>query len=279
MSITAEWRAVTLKAAAGDLFALEHEGRGDLSPLVLLHGAGGNSRAWTGISPAFADRRVLLVDMPGHGQSAAAGTWELGETTAHVAGAVRRLLGGARPVWGGHSWGGKVAGLIAALDPFACAGLALFDPSPSAAVPFDIEAFVEKTWGVELRAYASPQKAAVSGRQLRQWQPWDDQVEAAFMHGLARRKDGSWSLRPGRADLVALATAVLHADADEQLARASSVPTLLLVASESLSWQETTNMALYTAATRQVIAGHHWIHVCNRESVISALAPWLAARA
>jgi pimeloyl-ACP methyl ester carboxylesterase len=267
------WQPRTLD---GDLFTLVHEGRRDLAPVVLLHGAGGNARTWTVIAPALGERTIILVDMPGHGCSAAARTWELGSTASLLRASLAPALEGRPAVWGGHSWGGKVAGLVAAADPAACAGLLLFDPSPSTSVPIDPPAFVEDNWEIEMRPYASPEEALHAARGLIQWQPWNEEVEAAFLHGLAQRSDGTWSLRPTREDLVALVTAVLHVDAREALARAASVPTLLLVASQSLPWQEITNMSLYTSATCEVLDGHHWIHACNPEAVMRCLRDWLA---
>lgn len=260
----------------GGLFALVREGRPDLAPVVLLHGAGGNARTWTVIAAALGERRIILVDMPGHGSSETAQTWELESTSSLLRASVAPALEGRRAVWGGHSWGGKVAGLVAAADPAACAGLLLVDPSPSSAVPIDPAGFVDDNWEVELRHYASPAEALHAARGLTQWQPWNEDVEAAVLHGLAQRSDGAWSLRPTREDLVALVTAVLHVDARETLARAASVPTLLLVASQSLPWQEITNLSLYTSATCEILDGNHWIHVCNPESVMRCLREWLS---
>lgn len=280
MTRTDQWLIRTLGANTGEidgeLVAFERDGSADLAPVVLLHGAGGNALTWTPIAPAFAERRVLLVDMPAHGCSATPSRWSLFDTAASIALAVSPSLGDARAIWGGHSWGGKVAGLIAASDPSHCRGLVLVDPSPSAAVPVDVENFVDDTWGIEMQSWRSPEAAAEAAKALRHWQPWDEAAQTAFRHGLAQRADGLWSLRPTREDLVALATATLHFDAGEMLAKASGVPTLLLVAEESGAWQGVTNMLVYANATQQVIAGHHWIHQCSREAVMAAISGWLA---
>jgi len=266
------WQPRTLDSG---LFALVREGRPDLAPVVLLHGAGGNARTWTAIAAALGERRIILVDMPGHGRSAAAQGWELESTASLLRASLAPALEGRRAVWGGHSWGGKVAGLVAAADPAACAGLLLFDPSPCSSVPIDPPGFVDDNWEVEMRHYTSPSDALHAARGLVQWQPWSEEVEAAVLHGLAQRDDGTWSLRPTREHLIELVTAVLHVDASEALARAASVPTLLLVASQSLPWQEITNMSLYTSATCEVLDGHHWIHGCNPEGVMRCLREWM----
>lgn len=49
---------------------LDHERRGDGSPLLLIHGLGGSRRSWDPILQGLAaDREVVLVDLPGHGET------------------------------------------------------------------------------------------------------------------------------------------------------------------------------------------------------------------
>jgi pimeloyl-ACP methyl ester carboxylesterase len=275
MTPTSNWGPRTLRADGVEIFAFECDGSSDRAPVVLLHGAGGNALTWMPVAPAFAGRRVLMVDMPAHGLSPRPLRWDLPATADAIARAVQHRLGNVAAIWGGHSWGGKVAGLIAAANPSNCRGLLLIDPSPSAAVPIDIEEFVDGTWGLEMQPYASPDSAADAAHSLRHWQPWDEETAAAFRHGLAQRDNGSWTLSPTREDLLALATATLHFDAAEMLAKAVSVPTLLLVAGESSAWQGVTNMLVYAAASQMVIPGNHWIHQANRSAVIAAVSSWL----
>lgn len=279
MTASTRWEPTRLGARAGELHAFVRGGRDDLDAVVLLHGAGANALTWTPIAEAFGDRRVVLVDMPGHGLSAADGDWNLDATAARVADAIRRLLPGERPLWGGHSWGGKVAGLVVADDATAAGGLLLVDPSPSSALPIDVEDFVDSTWGDEMKPHATPADAARVACTLRHWQPWNDDSAAAFRHGLARRADGTWSLGPTRDQLVALATATLHVDATERLAAAdAAVPTLLLIAASSQAWQEVTNAAVFSRATQVVVAGDHWLHLGSRDAVIASIRAWLALR-
>ncbi|MFN2378398.1 MAG: alpha/beta fold hydrolase [Candidatus Binatia bacterium] len=272
MTAPATWRSLHLD---GVIHAFTRDGKGD--PVVLLHGAGGNALALRTIAAAFGERPLLLLDMPGHGLSPAPASWDLDDTTALVTDAAQRRFGNVPAIWGGHSWGGKVAGLVAARNPAACRGLVLVDPSPSAAVPIEIGTFVDSTWGAEMEAQTSAEDALRAAATQRHWQPWDEESAEAARHGLSRKSDGTWSLAPTRAQLLALCTAVLHVDAGEALAAAKAVPTLLLVAEESLPWQQMTNFVVYAEAARAVIPGHHWIHHCNREAVRAAIADWLAA--
>lgn len=273
MTGTDGWRPVRLDE---NLSAFERDGSAAETPVVLLHGAGGNALVWLGVAPAFEGRRVLLVDMPGHGASASPSSWDLDDTAASVAAAANRHLRSEPAIWGGHSWGGKVAGLVAAASPAACAGLVLFDPSPCAAVPIDNEEFVDGIWSVEMAPHASREAAARAARELPHWQPWDDVAARAFAHGLAEREDGTWSLCPSRDELLALAAATLHVDRTDQLAANSAVPALLLYASESAAWQSVTNLPLYAEATQVEIPGPHWIQLASREACIASVRRWLA---
>jgi pimeloyl-ACP methyl ester carboxylesterase len=273
MNTPAHWNRV--KLADGQVVAFEKDGSSSLAPVVLLHGAGGNAFTWLPIEAALEGRRTLLVDMPGHGESASPRSWSLDEIAANIARAVCAHIGEAPAMWGGHSWGGKIAGLVAA-SVTPCAGLLLVDPSPSSAVPVDIDGFVDGVWSIEMQSYASPEAAAEAARGLPHWQPWNETTAAAFRHGLVRRDDGSWSLSPARDELIALATAVLHGDAAEQLARNASVPTLLVIAGESEAWQSITNGMTYSQATQVVIPGNHWVHIGNAEAVVAAVRTFLA---
>lgn len=52
--------------------ALHSERRGRGRPLLMVHGLGGSIRSWNRIVPALCQQReLILIDMPGHGQSAA----------------------------------------------------------------------------------------------------------------------------------------------------------------------------------------------------------------
>ena len=100
-------------------------------PFLLVHGVTSNAGIWWRIGPALAaaGRRVIAVDMPGHGRSAPGPrAHRLADTAAELTAFVRAAgLDGPDLVVVGHSWGGMVSANLpaAGLEPGT---LVLLDP-------------------------------------------------------------------------------------------------------------------------------------------------------
>ncbi|MCD2110661.1 MULTISPECIES: alpha/beta fold hydrolase [Rhodococcus] len=87
-------------------------------PVLLVHGMGGDGRTWTRFAGALvkAGRRVITVDLRGHGRSGRAASYRFGEFAADVAGLCAHL--GVETVdLVGHSLGGHVGSLVAQQNP------------------------------------------------------------------------------------------------------------------------------------------------------------------
>ncbi len=99
----------------GTCIAWREDGAGE--PLLLVHGITEDHRTWDSFVPALAaSHRVLRLDLPGHGGSSALraySAFSLGQATAGFV----RALGIAPPRLIGHSLGGIVATVLAALAP------------------------------------------------------------------------------------------------------------------------------------------------------------------
>ncbi|MFC7549586.1 alpha/beta fold hydrolase [Plantactinospora sp. GCM10030261] len=98
--------------------ALHHETTGAGRPLVLLHGGLGTTDMFARVAPALAaHRRLVMVDLPGHGRSPAGDRPLRFETMADdIAGLLRRLdLSGTDLL--GYSLGGGVALRLAIQHP------------------------------------------------------------------------------------------------------------------------------------------------------------------
>ena len=84
---------------------------GEGPPIILLHGASSNLRDWTeSLLPLLArEFRVIAIDRPGLGHSAASRDWlNPGDLADFVLNAADEL-GARQPVIVGHSWSGSVA--------------------------------------------------------------------------------------------------------------------------------------------------------------------------
>ncbi|MGW0024376.1 alpha/beta fold hydrolase [Rhodococcus sp. NPDC003383] len=83
-------------------------------PVVLVHGMGGDSRTWDRFARTLvtAGRRVVAIDLRGHGRSARARSYLFGEFAADITGLCDHLnLDTVDLV--GHSLGGRTGSLIA----------------------------------------------------------------------------------------------------------------------------------------------------------------------
>ena len=103
-------------------------GRGD--PVVLLHGLGGTKITWLPLLAPLSQRyRVLVPDLPGHGESSKPKADYSARFYAH---AVRQFLDAAEideAAIVGNSLGGRIAIELALRSPNRVSGLALLDPS------------------------------------------------------------------------------------------------------------------------------------------------------
>jgi len=106
-------------------------GRTGDPPLLLVHGVTSNAGIWWRVAPALAaaGRRVVAVDMPGHGRADhRQRSHSFADTAAELA-AFIRAAGLDRPDLAvvGHSWGGMVSAHLPAAG-LAPAKLILLDP-------------------------------------------------------------------------------------------------------------------------------------------------------
>ena len=126
-------------------------------PLVLIHGAGGTHRHWPSEVRSIPGRRVVAIDLPGHGDSPGPGRRAVADYARDLL-AFLDALDLARAVMVGHSMGGAVA-LTLALDwPERVAGLGLVSTGARLRVSADI-----------LQATADPAAYAAAAPLLAGW--------------------------------------------------------------------------------------------------------------
>ena len=96
--------------------------------VVLVHGMGANAYWWDHIAPLLCEtgRRIVTLDLAGHGQSGKCGDYTMGGWAEDVM-AVCDALAVGRPLLVGHSAGGRVALTATSRHPARVAGLVVID--------------------------------------------------------------------------------------------------------------------------------------------------------
>ncbi len=95
----------------------DHTGAGDATPVVLVHGITESAVSWDPLIPPLnATRRVVALDLRGHGRSGTADRYDLEAMAGDVA-AVSAALGLDAPHLVGHSLGGAVVSAAGAAMP------------------------------------------------------------------------------------------------------------------------------------------------------------------
>jgi pimeloyl-ACP methyl ester carboxylesterase len=113
-----------LSVAAGTAF-LDHAPEGARGPpLVLVHGAGETHATWPESIRTLPGRRVITVDLPGHGEAPGPAARSI-EAYASALRAMLDALGIPCAVVGGYSMGGAIALTLALEAPGRAAGLVL----------------------------------------------------------------------------------------------------------------------------------------------------------
>jgi pimeloyl-ACP methyl ester carboxylesterase len=83
------------------------------TPIVLLHGLNNSRLSWSGVAPLLAsDRRLLMLDLPGHGESARPDSGYELDWYAKIVAQWLRAIGVEQADIVGHSFGGGVAQML-----------------------------------------------------------------------------------------------------------------------------------------------------------------------
>jgi pyruvate dehydrogenase E2 component (dihydrolipoamide acetyltransferase) len=121
-------------------------GEGDGTPVLLVHGFGGDLNTWMFTQPVLAEgRRVIALDLPGHGGSAKEVGAGDGDSLTHAVDDALIALGMERVHLIGHSMGGAIVALLAQRRPERVSSLTLISSAglgPEINGPF-IEGFVK----------------------------------------------------------------------------------------------------------------------------------------
>jgi len=158
--------------------------------IVLVHGGGAHSRWWDHIAPLLAaDRRVIAIDLSGHGDSGRRESYTIDGWAREVL-AVVADAGLDSPVVIGHSMGGIVTLRLAAMYGSRIEGAVVIDSPLRDRAPEEHAARRQRTFR-QLHAY--PTREAI----LARFRPVPDQPVLGYIaeHVAAtsiRQVDGGW---------------------------------------------------------------------------------------
>ncbi len=155
-------------------------------PLVLVHGGGGHTHWWDLVLDRLGDRRVLTMDLSGHGDSGRRDAYPPGAWADEI-GAVAAVAGPGAVVVG-HSMGGRMALLAAARHPAEIAAVIVVD----SAVPLHPD---ERLPTVRARREYLDRAAAEAAFHLLPRQPEVPGVVAELATHSVTDRDGVWTFK------------------------------------------------------------------------------------
>lgn len=133
---------VEVKGPVGTIVAHDHGPAGDpgAAPVVLVHGINMSAAVWDGLASRLgADRRVVTMDLRGHGESVMQGPFDAAGYAGDVL-AVMDALGIERAHLVGTSFGGPVVATVAAEHPERVASITTIGSAISAEGAVEIDA-------------------------------------------------------------------------------------------------------------------------------------------
>ena len=143
--------------------------------IVLVHGGGAHSRWWDHIAPLLAaDRRVIAIDLSGHGDSGRRPSYTFDAWAREVLAVAADAGLDSRPVVIGHSMGGVVALRLAAMSGSRIEGAVVIDSPLRDLAPEEQAAQRQRTFR-QLHVY--PTRAAI----LARFRPVPDQPVLGYI--------------------------------------------------------------------------------------------------
>jgi pimeloyl-ACP methyl ester carboxylesterase len=242
--------------------------------VLFCHGLFGQGKNWTAIAKQLArNHRVILVDLPDHGQSGWSDQFDYIETADRVA----ELLSSDDPAAVvGHSMGGKVAMLLALRHPALVERLCVVDVAP---VAYDHVAefagYIEAMRGLDLTALERREDA---DRALRDAVP-KDMVRGFLLQSL-RREGTGWRWRLNL-DLLARDLPQISGWPEDRLEGVSPYdgPVLWVSGERSdyASSEHVTAMTRWFPRVRRVTVkgAGHWVHSEQPQVFLEVLRSFL----
>lgn len=161
--------------------------------IVFVHGGGAHAHWWTHIAAGYAKRyRVAALDMSGHGDSGRRERYSLEAWTDEVMAVIADAGMSGNPVIVGHSMGGFVTIVTAALHSESLAGVVVCDSPVTEPDPEIDAARVGEAFG-QPRVYEKPAEALARFRTVPPQEHYLDYVMADLGPRSLGKVEGGWS--------------------------------------------------------------------------------------
>lgn len=150
---------------------LHYEEHGEGTPMILIHGACENASFWKAQTEVFQKRNhLVLIDLPGHGQSARLGDEVSIPTYSMILKEVIQGLDLDTPFLLAHSMGGAVAMSVAVEAPKLVRGLVLANTGARLGVLSEILAGLETDFAATIQTIIAPRELGTAhADSLLEW--------------------------------------------------------------------------------------------------------------
>lgn len=198
---TPDWYRQALAVPFSDESVLVHDcsihylawGERGRRGIVFVHGGGAHAHWWTHIAARYANHyRVVALDMSGHGDSGRRQRYSLEGWTDEVMAVIADAGISDSPVVVGHSMGGFVTIVTAALHSDSLAGVVICDSPVTESDPEVDAARVGQAFG-QPRVYKTREDALARFRTVPPQKHYLDYVMADLGPRSLHRVEGGWS--------------------------------------------------------------------------------------
>jgi pimeloyl-ACP methyl ester carboxylesterase len=191
-AVAVPWTDETVEVAGCPIHYLAW-GRPGRRGLVFVHGGGAHAHWWTHVAANYARRyRVAAIDLSGHGDSGRRATYSLEGWTDEVMAVAADAGIEGQPIVVGHSMGGFVAIVTAALHSDELAGVVVCDSPVTEPDPEIDAARVGEAFG-QPKVYANPEEALARFRTVPPQDHYLDYVMEWLGPRSLGRVEGGWS--------------------------------------------------------------------------------------